>query len=56
MDAHHISSLQQAPHEGHYKFSQCGFQISLKKGQMVPPCPRCGSGKYEESSAPVPCP
>ncbi len=56
MNAHHISSLQQSPTEGRYKCSKCFFEINLKKGQMVPPCPRCGSGQYEESSDTAPCP
>ena len=54
MSANRVVSLRPSPNEGRYKCSQCGFELNLKKGQLVPPCPRCGAGQYEESSGPPP--
>ena len=55
MSANRITSLKLSPVEGRYKCAQCGFELNLKKGQLVPPCPRCGAKEYEESSGPPPC-
>ena len=56
MDMNRVASRRPSPSEGRYKCSQCGFELSLKKGQLVPPCPRCGEGQYEESiRPPAPC-
>ena len=36
-----------------YKCAQCGHIMQLKKGQLLPPCPRCGGtmAKYEGPTA-----
>ena len=36
-----------------YKCSDCGNTLSLKTGQLLPPCPRC-SGKMEKSEGSAP--
>jgi Zn finger protein HypA/HybF involved in hydrogenase expression len=38
-----------------YKCSKCGHVMRLKKGQLLPPCPRCG-GTMESFEGPVPEP
>jgi Zn finger protein HypA/HybF involved in hydrogenase expression len=53
MSTNVVSSLRPSPAEGRYKCLQCGFEINLKKGQLVPPCPRCGKGQYEVSTGPA---
>jgi predicted RNA-binding Zn-ribbon protein involved in translation (DUF1610 family) len=55
MSPNRVAKLQMSPNEGRYKCTQCGFELNLKKGQLVPPCPRCGAGEYEESSGAAPC-
>lgn len=36
-----------------YKCSQCGHILSVKKGQLLPPCPKCG-GAMEKHEGPAP--
>jgi predicted RNA-binding Zn-ribbon protein involved in translation (DUF1610 family) len=36
-----------------YKCKKCGNTLSLKKGQMLPPCPRCG-GEMDKHEGPAP--
>lgn len=38
-----------------YKCSQCGHVMKVKKGQLLPPCTRCG-GAMEKYDGPVPEP
>ena len=54
MGTQRIVSLRPSPVEGRYKCTQCGFELSVKKGQLVPPCPRCSAREFEESSGPPP--
>jgi len=35
-----------------YKCGQCGHIMQLKKGQLLPPCPRCG-GAMEKVERPA---
>jgi hypothetical protein len=50
-----ITSLRPAPTEGWYKCVMCGFDLNVKKGQLVPPCPKCSAREFEESSGPPQC-
>ncbi len=52
MAENRIASLRPSPAEGRYQCSKCGFELNLKKGQLVPPCPRCGGREYVEASGP----
>ena len=36
-----------------YKCDKCGHFMSLKKGQLLPPCSRCG-GTMEKYEGPIP--
>jgi predicted RNA-binding Zn-ribbon protein involved in translation (DUF1610 family) len=36
-----------------YKCDSCGSLLNMKKGQLLPPCPRCG-GKMEKTDGAVP--
>jgi Zn finger protein HypA/HybF involved in hydrogenase expression len=36
-----------------FKCAACGNLIQAKKGQLLPPCPRCG-GKLEKFDGPAP--
>ena len=54
MEASHISSLRMSPAEGRYQCTQCSFELNLKKGQLVPPCPRCGGKEFAEAAGPAP--
>ena len=56
MGTQRIVSLRLSPVEGRYKCTQCGFELNVKKGQLVPPCPRCSAREFEESSGPPQCP
>jgi len=38
-----------------YKCRQCGHVMQVKKGQLLPPCTRCG-GTMEKYDGPVPEP
>ena len=38
-----------------YKCGNCGNVLGLKKGQLLPPCPRCG-GTMEKYDGPPPAP
>lgn len=38
-----------------YKCTKCGNVLNVNKGQLLPPCPRCG-GTMEKSDAPVAAP
>jgi Zn finger protein HypA/HybF involved in hydrogenase expression len=42
-----------AQEDSDYKCAQCGHSMHLKKGQLLPPCPRCGGAmeKYEGPAA-----
>ena len=53
MGASHISSLRMSPAEGRYQCTHCSFELNLKKGQLVPPCPRCGGKEFEIGRAHV---
>jgi len=55
MNTPRIVSLRPSPSEGWYKCAVCGFDLKLKKGQLVPPCPRCSGREFEESSGPPQC-
>jgi Zn finger protein HypA/HybF involved in hydrogenase expression len=35
-----------------YQCAQCGSILQMKKGQLLPPCPRCG-GQLRKSEAVV---
>jgi len=36
-----------------YKCDACGTLLKMKKGQLLPPCPRCGE-KMEKHEGPAP--
>ena len=38
-----------------YRCSQCGNVLNMKKGQLLPPCPRCGRA-MEKYAGPPPEP
>ena len=38
-----------------YRCSKCGHTMELKKGQLLPPCTRCG-GEMEKFEGPIPEP
>lgn len=38
-----------------YKCSKCGHALNVKKGQLLPPCPKCG-GEMQKHSGPAPEP
>ena len=39
--------------DGTYKCGKCGHIMHVKKGQLLPPCPRCG-GAMEKYEGPEP--
>jgi predicted nucleic acid-binding Zn-ribbon protein len=39
--------------DGTYKCSKCGHIMHVKKGQLLPPCTRCG-GTMEKYAGPEP--
>lgn len=45
-------SLAMVTENGTFKCSACGGLLNAKKGQLLPPCPRCG-GKLERVEAPA---
>ncbi|MBI2815324.1 MAG: hypothetical protein HYX72_00135 [Acidobacteria bacterium] len=53
MATNRIASLKPSPVEGRCQCAQCKFELNLKKGQLVPPCPRCGGREFEEASGPA---
>lgn len=55
MDTEQLSSFQQAPADANYKCGQCGNILSLKKGQLLPPCPRCGYRHFDRTEASAQC-
>ncbi len=55
MDAERLSSFQTAPADASYKCGQCGNVLNLKKGQLLPPCPRCGFRQFERTEAGTAC-
>lgn len=55
MDTEQLSSFQQAPADANYKCGQCGNILSLKKGQLLPPCPRCGYRQFDRTEASAQC-
>ena len=42
MSVERLSAFQKAPEDASYKCGQCGNVLCLKKGQLLPPCPKCG--------------
>ena len=42
-----------AQEDSAYKCAGCGHLMQLTKGQLVPPCPRCG-GTMEKHEGPAP--
>ena len=47
--------LVTAQEDSAYKCSQCGQIINAKKGQLLPPCPKCGGTiEKHEGDAPEP--
>ena len=55
MDAERLSSFQKAPVDANYKCGQCGNVLALKKGQLLPPCPKCGHRQFERTEAAPQC-
>lgn len=49
MDQDRVLSFQKAPQEGIYRCMSCGFQLELKQGQLVPPCPKCAFREFVRS-------
>ena len=41
-----LSSFQKAPADAAYACAQCGNVLSLKQGQLLPPCPKCGHRQF----------
>jgi predicted nucleic acid-binding Zn-ribbon protein len=54
MDQPTITAFQPAPQEASFKCLQCGNVLRLKKGQLVPPCPKCGFKEFRWTDE-VPC-
>ena len=54
MDKPTVTSFQTAPEDGGLKCVQCGNVLKLKKGQLVPPCPKCGFKEFHFTDE-VPC-
>ncbi len=44
-------SLVTVEEDSAYKCSQCGQIINVKKGQLLPPCPKCGGGMEKHEGA-----
>ncbi len=40
--------------DGLYRCSQCGHTLAAKKGQLLPPCPRCGAALSKTADAASP--
>jgi len=55
MDVEYLNSFRPAPADANYKCSQCGNILSLKKGQLLPPCPKCGHRQFERTEATAQC-
>ena len=49
MSTDRLTSFQKAPEDATYKCSQCGNALCFTKGQLVPPCPKCGGRQYERT-------
>jgi predicted nucleic acid-binding Zn-ribbon protein len=50
-----VSSFQSAPMDSAFKCGQCGSVLNLKKGQLVPPCPKCGFREFHQTDDTVCC-
>ncbi len=50
-----LSAFQKAPEDANYRCGQCGNVLSLKKGQLLPPCPKCGFRQFERTEAGTKC-
>ncbi len=48
------TAFQPAPQDASFKCIQCGNVLKLKKGQLVPPCPKCGFKQFQWTDQ-VPC-
>jgi DNA-directed RNA polymerase subunit RPC12/RpoP len=46
-----LSAFQKAPEDASYKCGQCGNVLCLKKGQLLPPCPKCGHRQFARTEA-----
>lgn len=50
-----LAAFQKAPTDANYKCGQCGNVLALKKGQLLPPCPKCGHRQFERTEAAPQC-
>ena len=48
-------ALTMVAEDSTYKCAACSHFLSVKKGQLLPPCPRCG-GTMEKHEGPPPEP
>ncbi len=55
MDAPRVKSFQTAPEEAGYRCGQCGNVLNVKKGQLLPPCPKCGFREFEQTALGTSC-
>lgn len=55
MNGEMITSFQKAPNDTNIKCGQCGTVLALRKGQLVPPCPRCGFRQFETTQEGISC-
>ena len=55
MDAERLAAFQKAPADARYKCAQCANVLALKKGQLLPPCPKCGHRQFERTEAAPQC-
>ena len=49
MSVERLSAFQKAPEDASYKCDQCGNVLCLKKGQLLPPCPKCGHRQFDRT-------
>jgi len=50
MSTQRLSSHQKALADANYKCGQCGNVLSVKQGQLLPPCPKCGFQQFFRTS------
>ena len=55
METERLSSFQTTPVDANYKCGQCGNVLSLKKGQLLPPCPKCSFRQFDQTEASTQC-
>ena len=55
METERLSSFQMAPVDANYKCGQCGNVLSLKKGQLLPPCLKCSFQQFDQTEAGTQC-